>query len=548
LRRGGSWLAARAGAVGAPLARPFDAALARLLATYPVVLERALGRPRLVLGAATLLFAAAVVGAATLSVDLVPSLAQGEFSYLVELPEGTPLAVTDRMLLPAQQSLREDPRIRSFSAVVGGAGLSATATGSEGENFGRIDVRLKAGTTGRAEEETIGRLREELARIPRARLTFQRPALFSFRTPIEVEVYGDDLRALGAAASALRERMAAVAGLVDVRSSAELGNPELQVRFDREALARLGLRLDEVAATLRQKVRGDVATRFNEGDRDVDVVVRSSGEEVSAAELAGAIVDQRQGTPIHLASVARVEKDMGPSEIRRIAQRRAAVVSANLAHRSLGDAAAEVGALLREQALPPGVVASLSGQEEERRRSFQSLLLALALSLFLVYLVMAAEFESLLHPFIIFFTVPLGAIGVVAALLLTGQSVNVVVMIGIIMLGGIVVDNAIVLIDAVNQLRSEGHPRRQALVLGGRRRLRPILMTSATTALGLLPMALGFGEGAELRQPLAVTVIGGMAVSTVLTLVVIPVIYLVLDRKADPVRVPAEAPAGAVPV
>jgi len=187
----------------------------------------------------------------------------------------------------------------------------------------------------------------------------------------------------------------------------------------------------------------------------------------------------------------------------------------------------------------------LSGQEEERQRSFASLALALGLSLFLVYLVMAAQFESLLHPFVILFTVPLGAIGVAAALLLARQPINVVVLIGIVMLGGIVVNNAIVLIDAVKQLREEGLGKRGALLLAGQRRLRPILMTTGTTVLGLLPMALGLGEGAELRAPLAITVIGGLSAATLLTLVVIPVVYLLLDRKPDPVPAAEPAPARA---
>jgi hydrophobic/amphiphilic exporter-1 (mainly G- bacteria), HAE1 family len=338
--------------------------------------------------------------------------------------------------------------------------------------------------------------------------------------------------------ASLRNRVARLPGLVDVRSSAELGNPELQVRFDRDALARYNLDLAQVAATVRGKVRGEVATRFHEGDREIDVLVRSAGgEEVGAAEVERVIVDQREGVPVYLSSVAQISRGLGPSEIRRIGQRRVAVVSANLAHdRSLAVAADDIRATLRDEPLPASVVASLSGQEEERQRSFSSLLLALWLSLFLVYLVMAAEFESLLHPFIIFFTVPLGAIGVVAALLLTGQSVNVVVMIGVVMLGGIVVDNAIVLIEAVKQLREQGLSRREALMRGGERRLRPILMTTATTALGLLPMALGLGDGAELRQPLAITVIGGLLVSTLLTLVVIPVMYLLVDRSPQLVR------------
>jgi HAE1 family hydrophobic/amphiphilic exporter-1 len=194
----------------------------------------------------------------------------------------------------------------------------------------------------------------------------------------------------------------------------------------------------------------------------------------------------------------------------------------------MGAVAADVRAALASLALPAGVTADLSGQEEELQHSFRSLALAMGLAIFLVYLVMASQFESFLHPFVIVFTLPLGAIGVILALAVTGHTVNVVAIIGAVMLAGIVVNNAIVLIDAVNQRRRAGADLVEALVDAGRTRLRPILMTSATTIFGLLPMALGLGEGAELRAPLAVTVIGGLAVATVLTLVVIPVVYSLL--------------------
>jgi HAE1 family hydrophobic/amphiphilic exporter-1 len=245
------------------------------------------------------------------------------------------------------------------------------------------------------------------------------------------------------------------------------------------------------------------------------------------------IVAQRAGVPIYLKSVASVELTEGPSEIRRIGQKRAGVVSADIAERDMAGVAADVRAALLDLALPAGVTATLSGQEEERASAQKSLALAMALAIFLVYLVMASQFESFLHPFVIILTLPLGAIGVVAALAVTGQSINVVAMIGAVMLAGIVVNNAIVLIDAVNQRRRSGCAKTEALIAAGSDRLRPILMTSATTILGLLPMALGLGEGAELRAPLAITVIGGLAVATLLTLIVIPVVYSLVDRRDE---------------
>ena len=196
-------------------------------------------------------------------------------------------------------------------------------------------------------------------------------------------------------------------------------------------------------------------------------------------------------------------------------------------------AASDAREAIADLALPAGVIAALSGQEEERASAQKSLALAMALAIFLVYLVMASQFESFLHPFVIIFTLPLGAIGVVAALALTGRTINIVAMIGVVMLAGIVVNNAIVLVDAINQRRRAGLNKIDALIAAGSDRLRPILMTSATTILGLLPMAWGLGEGAELRAPLAITVIGGLTVSTLLTLIVIPVVYSLVDRKGE---------------
>jgi HAE1 family hydrophobic/amphiphilic exporter-1 len=328
--------------------------------------------------------------------------------------------------------------------------------------------------------------------------------------------------------------MEGIPGLVDVKSSAELGNPELQIVFDRDKLAQLDLALGDVAATVRNKIQGEVATRYLEGDREIDIVVRSVElGQASVGDVRELIVAQRAGVPIYLKSVADISVVEGPSEIRRLGQKRAAVISGNLAGRDMGSVAADVRAVLASQMLPAGATTALSGQEEERARSLRGLTLAMGLAIFLVYLVMASQFESFLHPFVIIFTLPLGAIGVVLALLVTGRSLNLVGMIGVVMLAGIVVNNAIVLVDAVNQRRRAGMARTAALVAAGSDRLRPILMTSATTVLGLLPMAVGLGEGAELRAPLAITVIGGLTVATVLTLVVIPVVYTLIDRSEE---------------
>ncbi len=542
-----------------PVGWLFDRVLGAVAAGYPRLLGRALDLPALTLIVAFVAFAGSVALVPRLGLDLIPSISQGEFSFRIELPEGTPLDVTDRYVGAVEQALGADPRVESYSSIAGGAGLSLSNTGTEGENVARLQVRMKPGAGPGAEEAVAADIRKRLEGSELADYRFERPSVFTLRTPVEVEVYGDDLAELHAAAGTVYRDLGQVSGLVDLQSSAELGNPELQVRFHREQLVQLGLDLAQVAATVRNKVQGDVATRLSQGDREIDIRVHSvDAGAASLADVGDLIVGQRQvagaTVPIRLKSVADVSLAEGPSEIRRIGQKRAAVIGGELVGRDMGAVSQDIRATLAAETLPLGVTASLGGQQEEMARSIRSLLLAIGLAIFLVYLVMAAQFESFLHPFVIVFTLPLGAIGAIGALALTGTTVNVVALIGIVMLAGIVVNNAIVLIDAVNQLRrEEGLSKREALLEAGRRRLRPIFMTSATTVLGLLPMALGLGEGAELRAPLAITVIGGLSVATVLTLVVIPVVYSVLDRKlyaADreaAAAAPAETASGSAP-
>ena len=536
------WLGRGVAIVGRPLSRSFDKALGAVSERYPAVLQRSLQARSAVVALALLALAGSLWLVPRLGFDLIPTFSQGEFSFMVELPVGTPLEVTDRFVEDVESVLDGDTRVASYSGIVGGRGLTLTSTGTEGENTARIQVRMAAGTTPEEEMAVASLLRERLGRTDLASFKFERPTYFSFRTPIEVEVYSDNLAELHSVAAELRQEIEGIPGIVDVKSSAELGNPELQVLFDRNQLAQLGLSLGDVAETVRNKVQGEVATRFTEGDREIDIVVRSvEVGEASVGDVKDFIVAQRGGVPIYLKSVANISLADGPSEIRRIGQKRVAVISGNLAGRDMGAAAADVRQAIAGHAFPTGVVAALSGQEEERAEALRSLMMAMALAAFLVYLVMASQFESFLLPFVIIFTLPLGAIGMILALALTGRTVNVVVMIGAVMLAGIVVNNAIVLVDAVNQRRRSGLDRTQALIAAGRDRLRPILMTSATTVLGLLPMAIGLGEGAELRAPLAITVIGGLTVATLLTLVVIPVVYSLLDREKKPAGQPEEA-------
>ncbi len=375
-------------------------------------------------------------------------------------------------------------------------------------------------------------LRERFSHIAGAEYKFTRPTLFSFRTPIEIEIAGYDLKGLKKLSDIMVRKLEENPKFTDIKSTMQGGYPEIQIYFDREKIASYGLQVPEVAQTVVNKVKGELATRYSLRDRKIDILVRAREKDRESIENIRRMLVNPVGMPtIPLASVANVVVDMGPGEIHRSAQQRVALVRANLVGHDLGRAAEDINRIISSLRIPEEFNIRLAGQSNEMSVSFQSLRLALILAVFLVYLVMASQFESLLHPFVIMFTIPLALIGVVFALLLTGNSLSVVVFIGLIMLAGIVVNNAIVLIDYINQMRKSGMAKLEAIKEAGKVRLRPIMMTTLTTVLGLLPLALGLGEGAEVRAPMAITVIGGLLVSTMLTLVVIPVVYSIVDRK-----------------
>jgi HAE1 family hydrophobic/amphiphilic exporter-1 len=514
-----------------PFLKAFERIETAVYRLYPRMIAGALRHPWSVLGTAALLFALSMAGVSRLGVELIPPMSQGEFSFEVKLPEGTPIEATDRMLADLARRAKQVPGVDNVFSTAGG-GRGGADQGSRAENVGELLVLMRDRSDKIAEESGIDRIRKTLERFPGALATFSRPSFFTFKTPVELELYGDDYENLRRVAGVTVVRLQEIAGLADVSSSSEAGSPEVRIRFRPDQLARLDLTPESVSQTLRTKVKGEVATRISEGDREIDVVVRASNaSRDEVADVVGMIVQRRDGVAIPLSAVASTELAIGPSEIRRVGQRRAVVISGNLQGRDLGGVTADIERTIAASNLPGWVSAKMGGQNLEISTSFRSLYLAIGLAVFLVYFVMAAQFESLLHPLIIMFSIPMGAVGVVAALVATGHRVSVIVLIGVVMLAGIVVKNAIVLIDHVNQRRRGGLSKHDALIEAGRVRLRPILMTTATAILGLVPMALGLGEGAEIRAPMAVTVIGGLAVSTVLTLIVIPTMYFVLDRR-----------------
>ncbi len=517
-----------------PLYLAFDLAYRLLQRLYPRALRWSLLHPLLTLALSLAVAGAVLERARHLGVELIPEMSQGEFLVDLEWPAGTPLEGTAAHVAALDGRVAELEGVASVFAMVGASGQSGGSAGEKKQNLAQLHVRLAPGS-GRAEEDAaMERVRDLLAGIPALECKFSRPSYFSFRTPIEVEIKGYSLETLRELAGDVAARLRQIPGLVDVRSTAAGGQPEIQVVFDRQRVAEIGTSIQRIGELLRNKLQGDVATGFTQQDRRIDVRVRAvAAERRQLADLRRLVVSPPSyPVPVPLEAVADVQAVEGPAEIRRLDQERVAVVSANLEGRDLGSVVADIERAVADVPLAEGFAIAIGGQNEEMVRSFQSMRFALALAVFLVYLVMASQFESLLHPFVIMFTIPLGLVGSGLALLVTGTTISVVVLIGLIMLAGIVVNNAIVLVDYVNHLRrSEGMGKVEALIEAGRVRFRPIMMTTSTTVLGLLPMALGMGEGAEVRAPMAITVIGGLLVSTMLTLVVVPVVYMLLDRQ-----------------
>jgi len=521
-------------AVGLILAPPTTVALNAfergnnaLQRKYPDILAVTLRHRFVVLGASAAALAVAVfLVLPRLGSDLIPQVHQGEFNIDVTLPIGTPITRTADMAERVDLMVREQDDV-ARTAITIGAEEGASTSVDAGEHTARITVRMRPDSDAKREMDLIDRVRAEFRNVPEVKLEISYPALFSFKSPIELEIRGHDLTILKRLSREAEDVLATtVPGLVDIRSSLQTGHPEIQVIYNRDRLAEYGLNLRSVADLVRTKVQGRPATQFRQEDQMVDIVVRLREEDrFGLDELKRLVVNPNGNVPIALSAVADLTVNEGPSQIRRVDQQRTALITANTRGSDLATISTDIVNAMETLAYPAGFSYNLAGQNKEMKTSLNSLLLAFGLAAFLVYIVMASQFESLVQPLIIMMTIPLALIGVIFVLWMASIPVTIMVFLGLIILVGIVVNNAIVLIDYINTLRGRGMEKTAAIVEAGRARLRPILMTAMTTIVGLIPMALGLGEGAEIRAPMAITVIVGLSTATVLTLVVIPALY-----------------------
>ncbi|MBM3269834.1 MAG: efflux RND transporter permease subunit, partial [Candidatus Sericytochromatia bacterium] len=461
-----------------------------------------------------------------------------------EMAPGTPLeALRTHFAAIEAIARREVPEARLIIAELGNTGFR-----SGGNTSGSLRILLAGRQERTRSSDQIAQdLRRALERLPgmRARVAASGGSvlnrLFSGGNAsggrLTVQVRGHDVRTGDRLAEEVRRLMASTRGIADVRVSREGGTPEAVVEVDRARAAAMGVTVSQVARALEAGVLGVRATMLRVAGDEIPVTVRLRLADRSTLEQTlGLPVQTAAGRPVALRDVVRVRTGEGPMRIDRDNQERVVTVSGEPENADLGSVAEALRAGLRSVAVPPDFSIVLSGDYEEQRKAFRDLVTALSLALLLVFLVMVAQFESLRDPFAILLSVPACAVGVVGALLLTGTTLNVQSFIGIIVLAGIAVSNGIVLVDFINQLRRrEGYDLDRAVIDGAVARLRPVLMTSATTVLALIPMALGLGEGGELQSPMARVLIGGLTTSTLITLFLVPIAYRFLHGR-DPAQ------------
>ncbi|MDR7408610.1 MAG: efflux RND transporter permease subunit [Armatimonadota bacterium] len=527
------WLRRRTGQEAPPglsarLFAPVDRFYTWLDARYEGLLRWALRRR----GVVVLLGVLSVVGvfplAGRLGFEFVPTVDQGVLSVRIELPAGTSLARTAEVASQVEARLRRVPEVEDVITNVGTAGQFAET----GPQYASMIVRLKEHRR-RRDVEVLRELQNtpETTLIPGARVVYSTAQVAGPVRPVEVRVLGDDLTLLARTADRIAERLRAVPGTRDVDVSVRIGRPELQVRVDRERASQLGLSTATVAAVLRTAVEGSVDTQLRLDGDEVPVRVRMvrDGRALRPSDLPDLLVATVGGRPVYVRDVAWVEPALGPTQIDRRNRQRVVTVSANLQPGAFAGNVNQLAARALADIQVPGVVVEFGGQAEQIAEAGGTFLFALGLGVVLVYILLAALFESTFTPFAIMLALPLAWVGGILALLATGKSLSIVSAIGFILLTGLVMKNSILLVDYTNTLRARGLERTEAVLRAGPTRLRPVIMTTLSVVLGSLPVALEFGKGSELRSPLAWAVIGGLTWSTLLTLVVIPVTYTLLD-------------------
>jgi len=516
---------------------------------YRKVLSWCITHKTLVILGVALALVASLPLVSFIGAEFIPQIDEGQFNVSLKMPVGTELERTEEIIARMENIIVENvPELNTIMVRAGVEGEGWQALSSIFQDItGSHAANLEASLVDRSKRERsiweiMELLRVKFKDIPdadihvmSAGLTQEMTSFGGAAAPIVVEIRGYDMETARSLASQAKHIIEQTPGSRDVRIMREEGLPELQVKIDRDRAAALGLTLSQVAQTIQTNVRGTVASLFRDPQlgKEYNILVQLREEDrENLLDLDRIFITSPLGKQIPLSNVAQVVKAKGPVKIDRKNQERTILVTSQAYGRAPGTVAAEVETRIEKNLQSPeNFSVVVTGAYEDQKESFQILLYALALAMVLIYMVLAAQFESLLDPFIVMFSVPLGIIGVIWGLFLTGKTLSILSFVGMIMMAGIVVSNAILLVDYTNILRRRGLKLHDAVVSAGKTRLRPILMTSFTTMLALVPMALGFGEGGEMYSPLAVAVISGLFISMALTLIFIPTLYTVFEEK-----------------
>lgn len=508
---------------------------------YRSLLEKALRRRRWVLAGALAVFALSLALVPFMGTEFMPDSDRNMILLKIRMPVGTSLEETDRVVAMVEERLSREPHVKIISAQVGSqAEQDPMDSASPMANTGTHEAILWVGLEPMdnrdiSDKEILEKIRADLPRLRDVKYEAIDigQAFMGAGSPVEIKIFGSDLDILKNIADGVVARIDDVEGLRDLTHTLAEGKPEYHIRINREKAYRMGLSVFQVSSAVQTATLGRVATRFRDGNEEIDVRVRLQERfRNSLEELRTLPLVNPADRMVLLDQVAEIEAGEGPIQITRENQARLVTVTANIAGRDLGGVVSDIKRRIDplERQLPPGYFIEYAGAYEQMQEAFVVMLGAFALAVLLVYMVMASQFESLRHPFVIMFTIPLGLVGVILGLFLAGQPISLPVLIGFIILAGIAVNNGIVMIDYINQLIRRGVEAREAILQGAETRLRPVLLTAFTTILGMMPMALSASAGSEFRSPMAVTVVGGLVATTFLTLFIIPGVYSLVNR------------------
>jgi HAE1 family hydrophobic/amphiphilic exporter-1 len=501
---------------------------------YVRLLNWSLGHKKFVLIVVIALIVATIIVFPKVGGEFMPKTDQSFIQARVERETRASLTTTDKTFRKIEKIIDEEVPEADNVQVSFGMGEGFAAMFGSGSNRGEINISLPdVNDRKRDSFEIESILRKRFEKLPGTKITMESGGMmFGSGGDIEIKIFGYDRKITTTLGDELEERIKKVDGVVDIIKSYSQPKPEYQIHIDRDRISALGLSVYQVATTIEAAVKGKLATKFREGGEEYDVVVQlDESYRQSKTDLENIFITSLTGAQIPLKNVASIISGEAASQIDREDQERMVSISCSVTGRDLQSVLKDIENEIRRMNFPLNYRWEIGGQAEDMQESFMWLGIAIIVAIFLVYMVMASQFESLLDPFIIIFTVPLAIMGAIWGLFLTGTTMSVTALIGMILLVGIVVNNGIVLVDYINQLREKhGHDLWVAILIGGKRRMRPILMTALTTILAMIPIALKLGSGAELWVGMARAVIGGLTLATVLTLIIIPIIYLFFEQ------------------